>query len=45
MRNFVQGILATIVVLALGSWLYLRLGCADLRAKAEPPSLESKLAG
>ena len=36
MRNFVQGILATLVVLALGGWLYLRLGYADLRANAEP---------
>lgn len=37
MRNFLQGILATLVVLALGGWLYLRLGYADLRANAEPP--------
>ena len=44
MRNFVQGILATLVVLALGSWLYLRLGYADLRANAEPSRLESELA-
>jgi hypothetical protein len=44
MRNFVQGILATLVVLALGGCLYLRLGYADLRAKAQPSWLESELA-
>jgi len=43
MRNFVRGILATLVVLALAGWLYLKLGYADLRAKAEPSWLESDL--
>jgi hypothetical protein len=44
MKNFVWGILATLVVLALGGWLYLRLGYADLRANAEPSRVESELA-
>ena len=43
MRNLV-GILATLAVLAVGGWLYLRLGYADLRANAEPAWLESELA-
>jgi hypothetical protein len=43
MRNFVGGILATLVVLALGGWLYLKLGYADLRANPEPSWLESEL--
>jgi len=33
MRNFVRGILATLVVLVLGGWLYLKLGYVELRAK------------
>ncbi len=44
MRNFVGGILATLVVLALGGWLYLKLGYADLRANPEPSWRESELA-
>ena len=44
MSNFLRGILATLVVLALAGWLYLKLGYADLRAKAEPSWLESDLA-
>ena len=44
MRNFALGIVVTLVVLAFASWLYLRLGYADLRAKAEPSWLESELA-
>jgi len=44
MRNFVRGILATLVVLALAGWLYLKLGYADLRANVEPSRLESELA-
>ena len=43
MRNFVGGILATLVVLALGGWLYLKLGYADLRANPEPSWRESEL--
>jgi mono/diheme cytochrome c family protein len=44
MRNFIGGILATMAVVALGGWLCLKLGYADLRAKPEPSWLESKLA-
>jgi len=43
MRNFVRGILVTLVVLGLGGWLYLRLGYADLRADAKPSWFESRL--
>lgn len=43
MRNFVRGIFVTLVVLALGGWLYLRLGYTDLRADARPSWLESRL--
>ena len=44
MRNIVGGILVTLIVLALGGWLYLKLGYADLRANLEPSWLESELA-
>ncbi len=44
MRNFAAGIVATLIVLVFGGWLYLKLGCMDLRAKTEPSWLESKLA-
>ena len=43
MKNFARGILAMVVVLALGGWLYLRLGYADLRARPEPSWLDSYL--
>ena len=45
MKNFVGGILATLVVLTLGGWLYLKLGYLDVRATPEPSRLESDLAG
>ncbi|MGA9812825.1 MAG: c-type cytochrome [Terriglobales bacterium] len=44
MRNFAGGIFATLVVLALGGFLYLKLGYADLRAKSEPSWLEARIA-
>ena len=44
MKNFVGGIVATLIVFTLGGWLYLRLGYADLRANLPPSWLESKLA-
>ena len=44
MRNFLGGILATLIVFALGGWLYLKLGYPDLRAQAKPSGLESELA-
>ncbi len=43
MRSFAGGILATLVVLTIGGWLYIRLGYVDLRATAEPSRLESEL--
>jgi mono/diheme cytochrome c family protein len=44
MKNFVAGIVATLVVLMLGGWLYLKLGCVDMRADREPSRLEADLA-
>jgi mono/diheme cytochrome c family protein len=43
MKNFVQGAVFAIIVLSLGGWLYLRLGFADLRAKALPSWFESEI--
>jgi len=31
-KNFVAGIVVTLIVFTFGGWLYLRLGYADLRA-------------
>lgn len=44
MRNFVGGILVTLVALTLGGWLYVKLGYADLRANPTPSWLDSDLA-
>ncbi len=44
MRNFALGIVVTLVVLAFASWLFLKLGYADLRSDAGPSWLESELA-
>ena len=44
MKNFVAGIVATLIVLTFGGWLYLRLGYADLRANLPQSRLESQLA-
>jgi mono/diheme cytochrome c family protein len=44
MRSFAGGILATVIVLTVGGWLYLKLGYVDLRATSEPSRLESELA-
>ena len=44
MKNFVAGIIATLIVFTFGGWLYLRLGYADLRANLPPSWLESELA-
>jgi thiosulfate dehydrogenase len=43
-KNFVGGIVATLIVFTFGGWLYLRLGYADLRANLPPSRLESELA-
>lgn len=44
MRNFVRGILVTILVIGFGFWAYLRFGFADVRANVEPSRFESDLA-
>ncbi|MGA8492716.1 MAG: c-type cytochrome [Terriglobales bacterium] len=44
MKNFVGGIVATLVVFTLGGWLYVKLGFVDMRANPEPSSLESEFA-
>ena len=43
-KNFVAGIVVTLIVFTFGGWLYLRLGYADLRANLPPSWLESMLA-
>lgn len=43
MKNFVLGIFSALIALSLGGWLYLRLGFADLRAKAPPSWFESEI--
>jgi len=44
MRNFVAGIVTTLIVFTFGGWLYLRLGFADLRANVPSSWLESQFA-
>ena len=44
MKNFVLGIVATLLVLVIGAFAYLRLGLIDTRASLEPSSTESGLA-
>lgn len=44
MRNFLAGILTALLVLALGGWLYLKLGYADLRSSVPPSRFETQLA-
>jgi len=44
MRNFLRGVLVTMIALALGGWLYLKLGYADLRATAQPSWFETGIA-
>jgi hypothetical protein len=44
MRDFLLGVLVTLVVIISCGWLYLRLGYADLRADAEPSWFESTFA-
>ncbi|MGC2184721.1 MAG: hypothetical protein WA637_15700, partial [Terriglobales bacterium] len=44
MRGFLLGIVATLIVMPLAGWLYLRLGYANLRADAGPSEFESTLA-
>lgn len=44
MRNFVAGVVATLIVLTFVGWLYLRLGYVDLRANIPPSWIEIQLA-
>ena len=44
MRNFIRGILVTILVIGFGLWIYLRFGFADLRANVQLSRFESDLA-
>jgi len=44
MKNFVAGIVATLIVVTLCGWLYLKLGYADLRSNVPPSWLETQLA-
>ncbi len=43
MKHFFLGVLATLVVLILGTFTYLRLGLAEVRADLPPPRWESYL--
>lgn len=43
MRNFILGSLVTILVFVVGTVVYLRLGCAEVRADAAPSALETSL--
>ncbi|MGH9581543.1 MAG: c-type cytochrome [Bryobacteraceae bacterium] len=42
MRNFFLGVLATLVVLGGGAYLYLRMGHLDLRADLQPSAFEKR---
>jgi len=44
MKNFVLGIVVTLIAFSVGGWLCLKLGYPDLRASAPPSWLESQLA-
>jgi len=43
MKNFLLGVLATLVALAVGTFAYLRLGLAEVRADQPGSRLESYL--
>ena len=45
MKNFLLGVLATLLVLSLAVFAYLRLGFAEARADVPPSRLESVLLG
>jgi len=45
MKNFLLGILSTLLVLSLAVFAYLRLGFAEVRADVPPSRLESALLG
>jgi len=43
-KNFVAGMVATLILFTFCGWLYFRLGYADLRANIPPSWIESELA-
>jgi len=45
MRGFLLGVVAVLVVMPLGGWLYLRFGYANLRADAGPSWFEIHTCG
>ena len=45
MKNFLLGVLATLLVLSLAAFAYFRLGFAEVRADVPPSRLESVLLG
>jgi mono/diheme cytochrome c family protein len=45
MKQFFLGVIATLAVLAIGVFGYLRLGLAEVRADLPPPSWENYLVG
>jgi len=45
MKNFFRGIVFAIIALALGGWLYLRFGFADICADVPVSRFDSEIAG
>ena len=43
MKHFLLGVLATIAIIAIGSFAYLRMGLAEVRGDLPPSRLESVL--
>ena len=43
MKNFFFGVLATLLTLVLGAWVYLRLGCAEVRGDLPASPWETAL--
>ena len=44
MKNFFRGIVFAIIALALGGWLYLRFGFADVSANVPVSPFDSEIA-
>src|ERR1700693_29490 len=44
MRNFLLGVLSTLIVLLLGGYAFLRSGQVNIRADQQPSSVETRLA-
>jgi len=43
MKNFIRGVVTTLIVLVAGAWVYFQFGFADLRANVRPSWLESEI--